>query len=334
MFVFSWIIILVVLLFLSACISAAEIGITSLSKYRLKKLIVQFPKLSKSLFSWLKQPHYLLTIILTINVVVDMLTSFFSTDLLIHVFYMVNRNIVEIFSWIVTSFVILVFGEIVPKIYARFNSEKVTLKAVPILSKLESLLKPFIYPIIKITEFLVPKTSDKNYSYALSDEEVENILSEGTQTGELDKETSSMLKRTLKFEDLNVEKIMVPFSSIESVDLSLDENEFLDKAIETSRSRIPVYIKSKDNIIGYVHIKDILVLWEESKGRFIRSLVKEPYYVGQNQKINELLKQFQSGKTHIAFVKDNNNNIIGMVTLEDVLEEVVGEILDEYELKQ
>jgi CBS domain containing-hemolysin-like protein len=334
MFVFSWIIILLVLLFLSACISAAEIGITSLSRYRLKKLIVQFPKLSQSLFGWLKQPYYLLTIILTINLVVDMLTSFFSTGLLIHVFYMVNRNVVEIFSWIVTSFVILVFCEIVPKIYARFNSEKVTLKAVPVLSRLESLLKPFIYPIIKVTEFLVPKTLDKNYSYALSDEEVESILSEGTQTGELDKETSSMLKRTLKFEDLNVEKIMVPLSSIESVDLSLDEDDFLDKAVETSRSRIPVYIKSKDNIIGYVHIKDILVLWKDSKGHFIRSLVKEPYYVGQNQKINELLKQFQSGKTHIAFVKDNNNNIIGMVTLEDILEKVVGEILDEYELKQ
>ncbi|MDR2066490.1 MAG: hemolysin family protein [Endomicrobium sp.] len=334
MFVFSWVIVLLVLIFLSACISAAEIGITSLSRYRIKKLIVQSPKLSKSLFGWLKQPYYLLTIILTINVIADMLTSFVSTDLLTRVFFMINRNVVEVFSWIITSFVLLVFGEIAPKIYARLNSEKVTLKAVPILSKLENLLKPFIYPVIKITEFVVPKTLDQTHSYALSDEEIENILSEGIQTGELDKETSSMLKRTLKFEDLNVEKIMIPFSNIESVDLSLDEEDFLDKAVETSRSRVPVYIKSKDNIIGYVHIKDILVLWKENKGHFIRSLVKEPYYVGQGQKINELLKQFQSGKTHIAFVKDNNNNIVGMVTLEDILEEVVGEILDEYEFEQ
>lgn len=334
MFVFSWIIVLLILLLLSACISAAEIGITSLSKYRVKKLIVQYPKLSKSLFSWLKQPYYLLTIILTINVIADMLTSFFSTDLLTHIFYMVNRNVVEIFSWFITSFVLLVFGEIVPKVYARLNSEKVTLKAVPILSRLENLLKPFIYPVVKVTELLVPKVANQDHSYALSDDEVESILSEGIQTGELDKETSSMLKRTLKFEDLNVEKIMIPFESIESVDLSLDEEDFLDRAVETSRSRIPVYIKAKDNIIGYVHIKDILVLWQENKGHFIRSLVKEPYYVGQKQKINELLKQFQSGKTHMAFVKDENNNIVGMVALEDILEEVVGEILDEFELER
>jgi CBS domain containing-hemolysin-like protein len=334
MFVFSWIIVLLILLLLSAYISAAEIGITSLSKYRVKKLIVQYPGLSKSLFSWLKQPYYFLTIILTINVIADMLTSFFSTDLLKHIFYMVNRNIIEIFSWFITSFVLLVFGEIVPKIYARLNSEKVTLKAVPILSGLENLLKPFIYTVVKVTEFLVPKAANRDHSYALSDDEVESILSEGIQTGELDKETSSMLRRTLKFEDLSVKKIMIPFESIESVDLSLDEEDFLDRAVETSRSRIPVYIKAKGNIIGYVHIKDILVLWQENKGRFIRSLVKEPYYVGQEQKISELLKQFQSGKTHMAFVKDENSNIVGLVTLEDILEEVIGEILDEFELEQ
>ncbi|MDR1418569.1 MAG: CNNM domain-containing protein [Endomicrobium sp.] len=112
MFVFSWIIVLLILLLVSASISAAEIGITSLSKYRVKKLIVQYPKLSKSLFSWLKQPYYLLTIILTINVIADMLTSFFATDLLTHVFYMVNRNIVEFFSWFITCFTLLVFGEV------------------------------------------------------------------------------------------------------------------------------------------------------------------------------------------------------------------------------
>lgn len=333
MFVLIGLISFTILLFISAWISASEIGITSLTKYRVKKLIVQMPGLSDSLISWLRSPHYLLTVILTINVIADMLISFVSTSLMVNIFHMVNRYIVEIIAWALTSFTVLILGEIVPKFYARANSEKITILSVPILSKIEKFSKPFLYPIVKITEILSPKTSDITSS-ELSKEEIENLLSEGDHSGAIDKETSSMLERTLSFGDLSVKKIMTPFENIESVDLSLDEEDFLDRAVETSRSRIPVYTKSKNNIIGYVHIKDILWAWHENKGHFIRSLVNPPYYVSEEKKISSLLKEFQSGKTHIAFVKDKNENITGMATLEDIIEEVVGEILDEYELEK
>ncbi|MDR3306966.1 MAG: hemolysin family protein [Endomicrobium sp.] len=332
MFIFASLVALVFLLIVSAWISAAEIGITSLSKYRIKKLIVQIPNLFKPLLSWIEQPYYLLTIILTVNVICDILTSFMSAYFMTTLFSGINRNIIDVVTWIITSFVILIFGELVPKFYARENSEKITVMSVPILSKIEKVLKPFTYPVIKFTEFLSPKTSNvARNSYTLSEEEVKALLSEGGYSGEIDKETGVMLERVLGFCGLSVKKIMVPFEDIDSVDLSLEDKEFLDIAVETSRSRIPVYLKSKDNIIGYVHIKDILKLRQENKGHFIRSLVKEPYYISEDQKVNELLKKFQSGKTHIAFVKDKNDNITGMVTLEDVLEEVVGEILDDYD---
>ncbi|MDR1941489.1 MAG: hemolysin family protein [Endomicrobium sp.] len=317
----------------STLISAAEIGLTSLTKYRVKKLIAQKPELSAPLLSWLKSPYYLLTVILTINVVSDMLVSFLSTFVLTATFYNLNRTVVEAASWFFTSFVLLIIGEIVPKIYARANSEKITIKTVPALSKIGKISKPFLFPIIKMTEFISPKTSDVS-SRELSKDEIQSLLSEGGNTGAIDKETSGMLERTLGFGDLCVKRIMTPFSEIESVDLSLDEEDFLDMAVETSRSRIPVYIKNKNNIIGYVHIKDILLAWKENKGYFIRAIVNPPYYVGENKKINDLLKEFQSGKTHIAFVKDSSGNISGMLTLEDILEEIVGEIIDEYELEQ
>ena len=333
MFNFIGLILLLILIFVSAWISAAEIGITSLTKYRVKKLIVQTPALSDSLLSWLKSPYYLLTVILTVNVIADMLVSFLSTTVMTGVFNTVNRHAVEAAAWILTSFVLLIFGEIVPKFYARANSEKITVMSVPVLKKIEKISKPFLYPLIKLTEIISPKTSEVS-SYELSEEEIANLLSEGDHTGAIDKETSNMLERTLRFGGLSVRRIMTPFNDIESVDLSLDEEDFLDMAVETSRSRIPVYVKSKDNIIGYVHIKDILWAWQENKGHFIRSLVNPPYFVSEEKKINDLLKEFQSGKTHIAFVKDKNGNITGMVTLEDILEEVVGEILDEYEFEQ
>jgi putative hemolysin len=332
MFIFTSLVALILLLIVSAWISAAEIGITSLSNYRIKKLIIQIPDLSKPLLLWIEQPYYLLTIILTVNVICDILTSFMFVYFMATLFPGINRNIIDIIAWIMTSFIILIFGELVPKFYSRENSEKVTVMSVPILSKIEKVLKPFTYPFIKFTEFLSPKTSDVGTnSYTLSQEEVKTLLSEGGHSGEIDKETSIMLERVLDFGGLAVKKIMVPFKDIDSVDLFLEDQEFLDIAVETSRSRIPVYLKSKDNIIGYVHIKDILELWQENKGHFIRSLVKEPYYINEDQKIDELLRKFQSGKTHIAFIKDKNNEVVGMVTLEDILEEVVGEILDEYD---
>ncbi|MDR3113032.1 MAG: hemolysin family protein [Endomicrobium sp.] len=317
----------------SSLISAAEIGITSLTKYRIKKIMAQRPSLAKPLLLWLESPHYLLTVILTINVIADMLVSFLSTFFLTEVFYQLNRIIVEISAWFFTSFVLLIIGEIVPKIYARANSEKVTVKAVPILSKIEKIAKPFLFPIIKITEFLSPKTCDI-YSQGLSKDEIQTLLSEGASTQAIDNETSGMLERTLGFGDLSVKRIMTPFAEIESVDLSLDEEKFLDRAVETARSRIPVYMRNKENIIGYVHIKDILWAWKENKGHFVRAIVNPPYYIGENKKINDLLKEFQSGKTHIAFVKDASENITGMATLEDILEEVVGEIIDEYEFER
>lgn len=333
MFNFIGLIFLVILIFISAWISAAEIGITSLTKYRVKKLIAQTPKLADSLLSWLKSPYYLLTLILTINVIADMLVSFVSTSVMTGVFYMVNRHIVEAAAWALTSFTLLILGEIVPKFYAKSNSEKITVMSVSVLQKIEKISKPFLYPLIKLTELISPKTSELS-SYELSEEEIESLLSEGDHTGAIDKETSRMLSRTLHFGDLSVKRIMTPFCDIDSVDLSLDEEDFLDMAVETSRSRIPVYVKSKDNIIGYVHIKDILWAWQENKGHFIRSLLNPPYFVSEEKKISDLLKEFQSGKTHMAFVKDKNENITGMATLEDILEEVVGEILDEYEFEQ
>lgn len=320
-------------LMVSTWISAAEIGITSLSKYRVKKLIAQNPKLSSTLTDWLVSPYYLLTVILTVNVIADMLISFLSTFVMTGTFTSVNRHIVEFVAWVLTSFVVLVIGEISPKFYARSNSEKVTTFSVPILNALEKIMRPFLYPIIKLTEFLSPKTSVVS-SAALSREEIEILLSEGDHTGAIDKDTSSMLERTLKFGDLSVKRIMTPFSEIDSIDISLDEEVFLDMAVETSRSRIPVYTNKKDNIIGYIHIKDILWAWQENKGHFVRSLVKPPYFVSESKKINSLLKEFQRGKTHMAFVKDANDNITGMITLEDIIEEVVGEILDEYEFEE
>ncbi|MFA7675756.1 MAG: CBS domain-containing protein, partial [Endomicrobiia bacterium] len=212
------------------------------------------------------------------------------------------------------------------------NSQKVALFAVPILAKIEVITKPFLYPILKILDIFFNKDEESKVYPTLSKDEVKALISEADKEGVFDKDISGMLERSVWFAETSVIKVMTPFSDIESVNINEEEEKFIDMVIETSRSRVPVYEDKKTNIIGYIHINDILWIWKENNGKFSKSCIKPAFFIDQDKKISELLKELQSGRTHIAFVKDRKDNILGMVTLEDIVEEIVGEILDEYEL--
>ena len=320
---------LIFFLALSAFWSASEIALNSLSKYRVKKLIVLKKSIAEPLLRWLNSPYYLLTVILTGNVVSDMMISFLADSLSVEIFSMINRNIVEFLTWIVTTFVVLVIGEITPKIYSRANSQKVTLWAVPILSQVEHVTKPFLYPIMKILEFFF-NNDDENDEYpVLSKEEVNSLITQADKEGVFDKNISTMLERSVWFTETIAVKIMTPFKEIEAVDINNDDEKFIDLIVETSRSRVPIYEGTKENIVGYIHINDVLMIWKEQNEHLIKKCIKPAYFIEPDKKISELLKELQAGTTHIAFVRNSRNRILGMVTLEDVIEEIVGEILDE-----
>jgi putative hemolysin len=332
MFILLGLIALVILLSISAWISAAEIAITRLSNIRVKKLIVKIPDLADTLFAWLKYPHYLLTVILTINVISDMLITFFSAAIMKQAFYMINRYVVEFAAWIMASFATLIIGEITPKNYARKNPEKTTVFSGHMLAVIDKVSQYCLYPIVKLMEFISDKSHKPSQSLEISKDEMQDIINEGEMSGVIDNETSEMLERNISFSELSVSKIMMPFEEIESVNLNLEDCEFLDRCVDIAHSRIPVWVENRNNIIGYIHIKDILLIWREDKESSLRSLVKPAYFISENKKINELLKEFQSGKTHMAFIKNQDGNIIGMIVLETILEKIVGEIVDEYEI--
>ena len=331
MYIFLGLVGLFFFLMLSAFWSASEIALNSLSKYRVKKLIVLKKSIAKPLLRWLNSPYYLLTVILTGNVVSDMMVSFLFSSLAVTIFYMVNRNIVDVVTWIVATFTVLIIGEITPKIYSRSNSQKVALLTVPLLSQIEHVTKPFLYPIIKILDLIFNKNDDKDEYPVLTKEEIESLITEADKEGIFDKNISDMLERSVDFTETIAVKIMTPFKDIESVNFDDNNEKFIDMIVETARSRVPVYKGNKENIIGYVHINDILWLWKEKKENLIKKSIKPAYFISPNKKISELLKELQEGTTHVAFVKNNKDRIIGMVTLEDIVEEIVGEILDEYD---
>ena len=331
MYIFLGLLLLIFFLMLSAFWSASEIALNSLSKYRVKKLIVLKKSITEPLLRWLNSPYYLLTVILTGNVVSDMMVSFLFSWLSVAIFYMVNRNFLDFITWIIATFTVLIVGEITPKIYSRANSQKVTLFAVPILSKIEYITKPFLYPIMKILDLMFNNDKDKEEYPVLTKQEVETLITEADKQGIFDKNISTMLERSVSFTETIAIKIMTPINNIESVNIDNSNEKFIDMVVGTARSRVPVYKDTKENIIGYVHINGVLWLWKEKEITSIKKSIKPAYFISPNKKISELLKELQGGKTHIAFVKNSKNKILGMVTLEDIIEEIVGEILDEYD---
>ncbi len=340
MLMFAGLVALVVLFALSAFWSAAETALTSLSKYRIKKLIALNRHLSSMLGQWLKSPYYLLTTILVGNTTNDLILSSLATVIILNVcspiFGVVPRGLVEFIDWIGVSFLLLVIGGMTPKIFARRNPEKVTMALLPALSKVMKVSGYIISPFTNSLRFLFPRLSlvpVGRLSY-ISLEEIHGLIMEANTTGALAKETSLMLERVLKLGELNVSQIMTPVNNIEAVNLYLPEEKFLDLVVETGRSRVPVYNSNMNKIAGFVHTKDLLWCWKKNSECFSREIIRPPYFVSPDKKVYDLLKEFQKGKTHMAFIADGVGNVVGLVTLEDVLEDIVGEILDEYDLKR
>jgi putative hemolysin len=184
---------------------------------------------------------------------------------------------------------------------------------------------------MKILDLIFNKDDDKGEYPILTKQEIETLITEADREGIFDKNISTMLENSVDFTETIAVKIMTPFRDIEAVNINDDNEKFIDMIVETARSRVPIYKGTKENIIGYVHINDILWLWKENKENLIKKSIKPPYFISPNKKISELLKELQEGTTHIAFVKNSKDRIIGMITLEDIVEEIVGEILDEYD---
>jgi len=165
-------------------------------------------------------------------------------------------------------------------------------------------------------------------------EETKELIREAGLAGMVAGETSQMLERVLKLGEVTVDKIMTALDKVEAVNVDQSQERFLDLIVETGRSRVPVYHTSVSRMAGFIHTKDLLELWHSSSEIEIDNLIRPPYFVSKNKKIYDLMKELQSGRTHMAFVTDEMDSLVGVVTLEDILEEIVGEILDEYDFKE
>jgi gliding motility-associated protein GldE len=317
--------VILLLLIVSALISGSEVAFFALGPNELSNLQSRTGRVPKMALELLSQPEKLLATILIANNFVNVGIVILSTWVY-HGLYDFSSNPILgfIIQTIIITFIILLIGEIVPKVYAtRFSLRFVFLMAYPINS-LRILFKPFAYILIRSTSQVQKRLKDRKRIISMDD------LSQALElTGEELEEDEKILKGIVKFGNTDVREAMKSRVDVVAVDISTSFSELLALITETGYSRIPIYINDFDHIKGVLYVKDLLPHISKSGGFRWQSLIRPPYFVPGNKKIDDLLSEFQKQKIHLALVVDEYGGTSGLITLEDILEEIVGEISDE-----
>ncbi len=327
---------LLILLALSALISGSEIAFFSLSKTDLDAAAASKSKNSQLVANLLKKPKKLLATILIsnnfINIAIVILShliveQFFSKKLSIKVnLYFFTANLKVLIELIVITFIILLFGEVLPKIYANRNALKFASNMVYPIKFLNKLFLFISIPLIGLNNKIENHLRKKNSGF-----NVEKL----SQALELTKEDASkdeqkILKGIVNFGNTEARQIMVPRMDIFTLSIDEKYQNVLKQVVNHGFSRIPVFNESTDNIKGVLYAKDLLPHLNKKDFKW-QKLLREPFYVPENKKLDDLLKEFQNKKIHLAIVVDEYGGTSGILSLEDIIEEIVGEISDEFD---
>ena len=319
-------IIITILVLCYSFFSASETSFSSLNKIKIKALANAGNKRAEKTYELLENFSKLLTTILIGNTIVNVVSASLAT-----VFFtkLMGDNGVTVSS-VVMTLVIMVIGEIVPKNIAKFIPEKFAMASTPILSFLVWIFKPLTF-IFNYVENLIAKIyGGKSDTY--STDEFITMVEEANEDGDIEDHEADLITNALEFNDLDVGEILTPRIDVIAIDLEKDTIEEIElKYRDSGFSRLPVYKDSIDNIIGVLIEKDFYyhLLYEKSTN--IKEILKEVLYTSPQVKISSLLKQFQTSKTHMAVVVDEYGGTQGIITMEDILEELVGEIYDEHD---
>lgn len=324
--------ILVILVILSGFFSASETALTAFNRSKLSEVEEKMKGSSKLLKLWLLQPNKMLTAILIGNNIVNILASSIATTLAIKLVGSGSNAIITV--TIIMTMAILIFGEITPKIIAKTYSTSVAAFVIRIIYILSVLLSWFINILMFISKIIARlfniKITDENL--IITEEDIKSFVMAGEEEGVIEEEEREMIHSIFEFGDARVRDVMVPRTTIYSVEASKTLDDIWNDVIENGFSRIPVYEESIDNIIGIIYVKDLFNVIRDGKFDIeVKSFVREPYFVPETKPLVEMLEEFKSKHIHIAIVVDEYGGTSGLVTIEDLIEEIVGEINDEFD---
>ena len=322
------IVLAVLLLFASGFVSASEIAFFSLSPNDLSEIEEEEHSSDRRIMELLKDTERLLATILIsnnfVNVTIIMLCNFFFAS----VIDFGQAVIVEfLVITVVLTFLLLLFGEIMPKIYSAQHTLKFCRMAAPVVMVLKKVFAPLSSLLVR-SSFIVNKCVAKR-NYNISVDELSQAL-ELTDKDEISEE-SNILEGIIRFGGETAKEVMTPRLDMVDLEITSSFKEVLDCVVENAYSRIPVYEDSQDNIKGILYIKDLLPHLKKAEDFQWQSLIRPAYFVPETKMIDDLLRDFQANKIHIAIVVDEFGGTSGIVTMEDIIEEIVGEINDEYD---
>ena len=317
---------LIILVLLYSFFSASETAFSSLNKIKLKALANTGNKRAENTYNLTEQFSRLLTTILIGNTIVNVVAASLATVLFVNIF---GGNGVAISS-VVMTLIIMVIGEIIPKNIAKHVPEKFAMAVTPILRLLVFIFTPLTF-IFNYLEKLISKMFDFD-SDTYSTDEFITMVEEANEEGDIEDHEADLITNALEFNDLDVGEILTPRIDMVAIDINEDTPESIElKYRDSGFSRLPVYEDSIDNIIGVLIEKDFYYHLLYEKNSNIKMMLKEVIYTSAQVKISSLLKQFQTSKSHLAIVVDEYGGTQGLITMEDILEELVGEIYDEHD---
>ncbi len=320
---------LLILLVLSNFFSAAETSITASTKGKLLALADEYPQRRKGLL-WLSENiSKAINITLIGNNLVNIASSAVATALALKLFGTAGA------AWavFVMTALIVVFCEVLPKNIAISEQDDVLMHSLPVLLKLRIVLWPMVF-VIQAVLSLAEKISGKKLSATsglASREELEHIVTEGSESGVLDEDESEMIHSIIDFEETKVSEVMVPRVDTEAIEINSSIDEAVELSLKSGHSRIPVYEEDLDEIRGVLYAKDLLTLLAGGQKKTISEIMRKPMFIPETMKTDEALETMKKSKKHIAIVIDEYGGTAGIVTLEDLIEEIIGDIQDEYD---
>ena len=321
------------LFFLSAFFSGSETAYLAVNRAKIQKLAKEGDPRAQVLLELLRHPNRVLATILVGNNLVNITAASVATSIAIDLF---GSTGIGIATGLVTL-IVLVFGEITPKSYATTNAEKVALLVAKPIKVLMKLLSPVVFVLSKFAKLLVKSFGGEvKLGPFITEEELKMLVEVGEEVGAIEKDEKEMISGIFEFGETDVKEVMVPRIDMKCISAEESIEAARKLILETGHSRIPVYEGSIDNIIGILYAKDLLryLNSKKAKPKSLREIIRPAYFVPETKKLDDLLREFQQNRVQIAIVVDEYGGTAGMVTIEDILEEIVGEIKDEYDIAE
>ena len=328
------IVVIIFLIVFSGFFSGSETGLTATSASNMHKMAKEGNERASLVEKLLTDPESLIGAILLGNNLVNILASALATYIFLELF----GEIGVVYATFAMTAIVLIFAEVMPKTYAISNPEKVALKVAPIINFFVIILAP----IVKLIQIIARQTlrllgikSDEDQRVLSAHDEIRGAIDLKVHEGGIVKEHKDMLAGILDLDDISLEDVMVHRKNVETINIEDNIEDIFEQIVSSPHTRLPMWEENQDNIIGVIHAKDVLRVTRKSNGvlnhETLRKIAKSPWFVPETTSLREQLKMFLARKAHFAVVVDEYGALMGVITLEDILEEIVGEITDEHD---